>query len=340
MSTLALDALGLSILGVDFGLLSSRSPKPSTAAPKVQKNVIQLVDAMMEGIIKRALTPRPLWGLFMRDGFQETVATLRGIVLEVIESKRREMEGRVGAGEGVHQEGGKSGDLLERILESDARNELTDDEVIDNMILMFMAGQDTSANALVVTLYYLAQHPAVLQKLEKEILDAFGADGTPQSTKELEGLRYLDAVIKESLRLFGPAPMVQRRTTRDAVLGGKWVVPKNAELLIMAHTMQTDDTYWPDAGEFKPERWLEDGGVAGKNAAYVPFAAGPFICVGMRFANVEMRLTLTRIIQRYTFTLTPNQTFTPVYTSTLGFKEGVKFDIVLRSGGRRVGMEE
>ncbi|KAJ3279676.1 hypothetical protein HK104_001244 [Borealophlyctis nickersoniae] len=201
-------------------------------------------------------------------------------------------------------------------------------EIVDNMILLFIAGQDTSANTMVWTLLLLAQHPHVKNKLQKEIEGVLGKNGAPKSTTDVQALKYLDAVVKESMRYHTPAPITRRGCKKATVIGGKWRIPAGAELMLNNRDAMLDESYWKDAHEFRPERWFEEG--AARNPAHTPFGGGPFICVGMRFANLEMRMVLARIIQRYEFTLVPNQNLQGVLTVSLGLKNGLLLNLQRR----------
>ncbi|KAJ3286229.1 hypothetical protein HK104_009138 [Borealophlyctis nickersoniae] len=313
LSTLALEALGRAVLGVDFALLARRSPTFVSRTSNGVEKAGKLLDNILAGMTRRTLAgPPSVWG-FIKDGLHDDVAEMRNIVTRVIEAKQGELG---------KSKGGKE-DLLERVLK-DTEN-LPMEEIVDNMVLLFIAGQDTSANTMVWTLLLLAQHPDVKAKVQKEVEAVLGKSGVPCSIADVQALKYLDAVVKESLRIHSPVPVTRRGCKKATIIGGKWRIPAGAEFIINQRNAMLDETYWKDAHEFRPERWFEES--AGRNPAHMPFGGGPFICVGMRFANLEMRMVLARIIQRYDFTLVPNQNLQGILTVTMGLKHGLLLNL-------------
>ncbi|KAJ3291551.1 hypothetical protein HK104_005975 [Borealophlyctis nickersoniae] len=313
LSTMALDSLGHAVLGADFQLLKSRLD------PTIDNGNLgsagKLMDKIMLGLQKRASgLPPPFWR-FVGDKLGDTIKEVRDIVEGIMEAKAEQLR----------LSDKREGDLLESLL-LQAEAGVSKKDILDNLVLLFIAGQDTSANTMVWTLLLLAQNPDKKKKLQDELDSVLGKDGVPKTSADISSLKYLDAVIKESLRLYGPAPMSQRRAKKPALLGGKWQIP--ADATINWRIMHLDEKYWPEPLEFRPERWFDEA--AKTNPAYMPFGAGPFMCVGMRFANLNMRMALARIVQRYDFTLVPGQSLTEVFTVTMGLKHGLKLDMKRR----------
>ncbi|KAJ3288531.1 hypothetical protein HK104_008124 [Borealophlyctis nickersoniae] len=314
ISTMALDALGHAVLGVDFKLLKSRMD--SSIDNGRLGNAGKMMDKIMLGMQARMSGVPPIMWPYMKDGFDETVKEVRSIIEEILDAKA----------EALKASGERQGDLLEAML-STTEAGVSKSDIIDDLMIMFIAGQDTSANSIVWTLMLLSQNPDKKKNLQDELDSILGKTGVPATSAQIQSMTYLDAVIKESLRLYGPLPVTERRTKKPVLLGGKWQIPAGQEVIINFRVMARDPTYFPDPEAFRPERWLDAAATRTGPPAYMPFGAGPFMCVGMRFANLNMRMALSRIIQRYDFDLVPGQSLREVFTMTMGLKNGLKLEM-------------
>jgi len=204
----------------------------------------------------------------------------------------------------LKRESGSEGrDMLSMLIA--ARDEggvqLSEDELIGHAGVIFAAGHETSSNALSWTLLLLAQHPRILADLCDEL--AGQLRGSAPSFEDLARLPLLDQVVKESLRLFPPAPLNHRITARDTELG-PYAIPAGTEVLAsIYHTHRIPDLY-PEPNRFRPERWqAADPGPY----AYNPFSAGPRMCIGATFAWFEIKIVLALLLQRFRLELVPNQ---------------------------------
>lgn len=190
-------------------------------------------------------------------------------------------------------------DMLSMLLE--ARDEsgapLGDDELIGHAGVIFAAGHETSANALCWTLFLLSQHPQVAAAVGDEL--AAVLQGAAPSLEALGSLPLLERVIKESLRLFPPAPLNHRLAAETCELGG-YVVPRSSEVISsIFHTHRLPELY-PEPDRFRPERWQgHDPGPY----AYNPFGVGPRMCIGASFAMLELKIVLAMLLQRFRFEL-------------------------------------
>ncbi|CAG2105688.1 unnamed protein product [Medioppia subpectinata] len=177
---------------------------------------------------------------------------------------------------------------------------LTSDELIGQCVLFFLAGYETSATTMALCLNEIAKHPEVQQKLyleSKKYFDQFkGVD-----YDELNSLKYLNAVIMETQRLFPAAVFLERVPNEDYVLNGTGITIKKDNIVhIPTYAMHRDPEYFADPDEFKPERFLAEN-IAHHPYAYLPFGAGPRNCIGMRLAQMEIRLALISVVNRYRF---------------------------------------
>ena len=170
---------------------------------------------------------------------------------------------------------------------------MTDAELIGQASVIFIAGHETSSNALTWTLFLLSQHPRALADLQDELRGALG--GAAPSLEQLARLPLLDRVIKESMRLFPPATFMMRYTTGPAQLGPH-EVRTGATVTVSPYITHHMPDLYPAPERFDPERWtMIDPGTY----AYLPFGAGPHMCLGSTFAIMEIKLVLAILLQRF-----------------------------------------
>jgi cytochrome P450 len=192
-----------------------------------------------------------------------------------------------------------TGDLLSMLLlaqdtEGDGGG-MTDTQVRDEAMTIFLAGHETTANALSWTWYLLSQHPAVATRFHKEI-DALG-DRPPQP-EDLPGLPYTRMILAESMRLYPPAWAVGRRAINDFEAGG-YQIPARSMVLMSQYIMHRDPRFYPDPDRFDPERWRPEVAATRPKFSYFPFGGGTRICIGEQFAWMEGILILATIGQKW-----------------------------------------
>ena len=222
-------------------------------------------------------------------------------------------------------------DLLQRLL--DAQDEqgarMNDEQLREEVMTLFIAGHETTANALTWTWYLLAQSPHVEKALAAE-LDSVLAGRAP-TLADLPRLPYTEMVIKESMRLYPPAWGVGRRALADFEVGG-YRIPAGTNVFMMQWVTHRDARFFPEPERFDPERWRDDPIRKGRipRFAYFPFGGGPRVCIGAGFAMMEATLLLATIAQRYRFTLAPDAVVTPFFSITLRPKNGLPVQVHLR----------
>jgi len=209
------------------------------------------------------------------------------------------------------------GDLLSLLLhardEDDGRG-MTDQQVRDEAMTLFLAGHETTALTLSWTWYLMAQHPEAEQTLWAE-LEAVLAGRTP-SVDDWPKLKFTEMVILESMRLYPPAYVIGREATVDCVIGG-YAVPRGTTLLLPQWVVQRDARFFEQPEEFKPQRWGEERIKSLPKFAYFPFGGGPRVCIGQQFAMMEMVLILATIAQKFRFRLQAGAKVTPMPRFTL-----------------------
>jgi cytochrome P450 len=218
--------------------------------------------------------------------YRRAVSRLDAVIYRIIHERRAQ--------------GGDRGDVLSMLLE--ARDEdgtpMTDRQVRDEAMTLFLAGHETTANALAWTFYLLARHPEKRGEMEAE-LDALGH---APSYEELKKLPFTLAVFKESMRLYPPAYVLGRRTLEDVVIG-EHLVKKGSIVLVNIMGIHRRPDLWPDPERFDPARFLGEKEKQLPRCAYMPFGAGPRVCIGNHFALMEGHVLLATIGRRLRFEL-------------------------------------
>jgi len=194
-------------------------------------------------------------------------------------------------------------DLLARLIsarDSETGGGMTAKEVRDQVVTIFMAGHEITAQALSWTFYLLSQHPDVEGKLHDELAAVLG---TPRY-EDLARLRYTRMVIEETMRLFPPAHTIGRQPLgEDQVLGHR--IPAGSTVLILPWLLHRKPTLWENPNCFDPERFAPEHTAPHPRFAYIPFGAGPRICIGAAFAMAEAMIILATAAQRYRLRLKP-----------------------------------
>ncbi|CAH2107740.1 unnamed protein product [Euphydryas editha] len=190
--------------------------------------------------------------------------------------------------------------FLELIIKNSKNNSekgYTHEELREEIIVLAVAGSDTSAAGTSFTMLMLAQHPDVQDNVYKEIQDILGDPNKPLEAKDLIKLKYTTAVIKESLRLYPPISLLTRHCDKDLELPSGLVLPAGCDVIINILGVHRNPDYWgEDANEFKPERFIS--GHVPPNG-FIPFSQGARNCVGQQYAMLSMTTVIVTILRRY-----------------------------------------
>ena len=223
-------------------------------------------------------------------------------------------------------------DLLDRLLDAkDTEGDgfgMDDKSLRDELMTLLVAGQETSAILLSWCVSFVAEHPEIGERCRLEADEVFGGIGeeppswqlpSSEVSSQIFNLKYCQAVVYETMRLRPPAYMVGRCCASDVTLDG-YDLPKGTTVLVAPYLLHTDERNWDDVETFTPERWLRlDPNTneplsktalkgMGPNGAYVPFGAGPRVCIGTGFAMMETTLLLAMICQNVELRVKPEQT--------------------------------
>jgi cytochrome P450 len=250
------------------------------------------MDAVLRDFLTRfhAAIPLPYWVPTPRNlRLKRTVRQLDRILQKLIDERRAE--------------GATSGDLLSILL--NARDEVdglgvSDRQIRDEVMTMFLAGHETTANALSWTWMLLGQHPDVQHRVQDEARRVLG-DRQP-TAEDVSKLTYCERVIRESMRLYPPAYVVGRRTMEDIMIGDHFI-PAGTNVLMSQWIVHRDPRWFADPLRFDPDRWASDLVQRLPKYAYFPFGGGPRVCIGNAFAMFEATLILAMMAQQCTLEL-------------------------------------
>ncbi|KAF0906920.1 hypothetical protein E2562_013304 [Oryza meyeriana var. granulata] len=229
---------------------------------------------------------------------------------------------------------GYGNDLLGLMLEAcapehgESRPQLSMDEIIDECKTFFFAGHDTTSHLLTWTMFLLSTHPEWQEKLREEVAIECG-DEVPTSNM-LNKLKLVNMFLLETLRLYGPVSLIQRRVSTDIELDGIRV-PEGTILSIPIAIIHRDKEVWgEDADEFRPERFENGVLTAAKHPnVLLSFSSGPRSCIGQNFAMLEAKAIITMILQRFSFMLSPKYIHVPTSVITIRPKYGLP--VILKS---------
>ncbi|PSN49032.1 Cytochrome P450 9e2 [Blattella germanica] len=178
---------------------------------------------------------------------------------------------------------------------------LEDDDLVAQAFLFFLAGFDTTSTLLSFSAYLLAIHPEAMAKLQKEIDEAMKANGGTVSYETLHSLKYLDMVISESLRLYPPSVAMDRHCVKKYTLPANPPIEVNPGdgLWVPIYALHRDPEHFPNPDAFDPERFSDENKHNIKPSTYIPFGIGPRICIGSRFALMEAKIALVKLLYRF-----------------------------------------
>jgi cytochrome P450 len=215
------------------------------------------------------------------------------------------------------------GDLLSMLLhaqDADDGRRMTDRQLRDEAMTLFMAGHETTANTLAWVWYLLSQHPEAEARLHNELDDILG--GRAPTFEDLPRLTYTDWVVTEALRVFPTVWLLGREAIEPCTVGG-YRVPVGMTLYMSQWVLHHDERFFDDPWSFRPERWADGLARQIPRYAYFPFGGGPRICIGNAFAQMEAVLLLATIARRFRLVMPPGAVVKPVATMTLRPQDGI-----------------
>ncbi len=224
------------------------------------------------------------------------------------------------------------GDLLSMLLlaldEEGDGGGMTNEQLRDEVMTIYLAGHETTANALAWTWYLLSQHPEVEAELHREI-DAVLEGGRLPTTADLARLRYTEMVVAEAMRLYPPAWLIGRRAIREYAISD-YVVPVGSLVFSCPYVMHRHERYYPDPLRFDPLRWTPEAKATRPQFSYFPFGGGPRRCIGESFAWMEAVLVVATLARHWRMRLVPGHTVALMPRLTLRPKHGLAMTLQRR----------
>lgn len=291
-----------------------------TALSEAEMNQVgQAMPHLLRETRKRVLRPRAILHKLptrTNRAYDRYLAQLDSIVYRMINERR--------------QSGAEKNDLLGLLLA--ARDEetgegMSDLQLRDEAMTIFLAGHETTANLLAWAWYLLGQHTAVRQRLQAELQEVLG--GRLPTTADMPHLTYTNMVIQEVMRLYPPAWAILRTNTEPDTVGG-YHIPAHSTLVLSAYVLHHRADLWPNPESFDPERFTPEQQKERHRYAYLPFGGGPRLCIGNNFALMEAALIMATIAQRVDLQLVPGHPVEMETAITLRPRYGIQIIVHAR----------
>jgi cytochrome P450 len=340
-SSISVDVIGLVAFSYNY-----ESVKYHETPAKL--NALKAYNRAFEIVMSRSAIPKSLWWSFGLgvDKTKQEMQFIRETIMKAIQEKRasKQLESYVG---GAHQDGLDSKmdsrtlkgmsqlDVLDRLLE--VEGQWSDEEIIDEVIALFLAGGETTANAITHACFELSQNPEILAKVTQELDTHLGPPSSNPSEAPMEvswditnKLTYLEQVIKETLRLHAVLPVLPGREVqqKEGISIHGHHIAQGTIVSVNVRSLHRNPKYWTNPEKFDPSRW--DNGFTPQPGTFMPFGDGQHLCLGYKLAMLELKCVLGRIFHRYRLRLMKDQNLKAVTTVTYGYKHGIKFEVERR----------
>jgi cytochrome P450 len=302
----------------ELGLLTRDIVSKTLFNAEISADAAKLGDAIADAVrYSGSFHPVPKWipTRFNRKR-KATLAYIRTVIAALIHQRRG-------------QANTDAGDLLSMLLTAtDEQGRMSETQLQHEVITLFIAGHETTANALAWTIYLLAQNPAEEGQLLAEIDQVLGK--RPATMHDLPNLPYLTMVLKEAMRLYPPAWIVTRLAVADCVINGQ-PVAAGESVFMSPYVMHRNPAHFAEPEQFKPDRFSPENEAKIPKYVYLPFGAGPRVCIGNSFALMEAQVVLATLLQHYTFSLAADANVQPEPVVTLRPKNGIAMLLHKRS---------
>ncbi|KAJ9067069.1 hypothetical protein DSO57_1003376 [Entomophthora muscae] len=243
----------------------------------------------------------------------------RAFLKQVIASRKKEI-----------LDGFQANDLLSLMIKETLSQDscLSDEEVLNDTFVFFLAGHDTTANTLTSTIYYLSKHHDIQEHARQEVLAIVGDNQVVCPTLEMiKSMEYINCIIKESMRIITTVSQLRRFCQEEFHVGDGTVVPAGSSVVIHNWTIHHNPEVYPEPDVFNPDRFMDPHGVQAQN--WMAFGSGSRKCIGINFAFTEQRVVLAMLLQKYTLTLGPHASAQSTPTlSSLGLTRPMNIDVV------------
>ena len=299
--------------------LTARVAMKTLFSEELEGNLLEIYDCIsvaQKYVSSRTFNPLSIPFSYVNGSyhkFKRKKAILDKLLFDLIEKRKQANQ--------------KESDFLQMLMDAryeDTGEPMSEQQLLDELLTIFSAGHETSANGLAWLFYLLSQHPEIVEKARAELKEKLGDRSA--EVMDLKQLTYLTQVIEEGMRLYPPVWSVGR----EAIEEDEWEGHRIAKGTIIGayfYHLHRHPDLWENPDEFNPERFSEEAKKARPNSHYVPFGAGPRMCIGNYFAMMEMQLILAELLRKFDFHLVPGQKIVMEPMVTLRPKYGIKMEV-------------
>ncbi|CAB4389676.1 cytochrome P450 [Rhizophagus irregularis] len=287
MRRISIEALGKFAFGYKFGCLESQE------VPRLI-SVYEYIVSVLGSPFRRVFPWISELPLESNKKYLDAIKEFDGFINDIIETKRNEMK----------KDSYNGHDLLTSMIKQGEIN-IDKHQLRDEIATFFTAGHDTTTTALSVSLYFLAKYPEMQEKARAEVIRILGNEPIIPSLDQLKELKYVNAIIKETLRTHPPTPILTVRRLKKPIKVGSYILPINSTCMINTWKIHRDPKYWENPNQYNPERFLSSDEKRDK-FAWIPFSAGPRNCVGQNLTLLQQRVVLSMFLLRYKWVLPEN----------------------------------
>ena len=320
-ATVAVDVISLVAFGHDLKSVSKLSVEE-----EAKWDALEVLTGASLSL--RAILPRFLWSLVGVASKSPQIAAARDEIHGLLGTLANERRQKLANSQAVESKWGM--DVMTRLLKGGEDGSFTQEEIQGELLGFFLAGHETSSNTLTFACLELCQNQDIQEKLYNEVKSINLDDESLENPAELlTSLKYLDAIFKEVQRLHSIVGSVGRTVISDNVEVGGKLFPKGTVMQVYIRAIHLNPRYYKDPNLFNPQRWLDKEVV--EPGAFLPFSDGPHNCIGRKMAEIEIKIILVELVQRFKLDLAPNAKIELYTTITHGLKEGLACSLTKRS---------
>ena len=253
------------------------------------------IDTLNEILSVQMRTPVrfPMWiPTKVNQQFKASSNRLNAVIQEIISTRRNAIK--------INPEA-QFDDLLQMLItakDEDTNEQMTDKQLRDEIVTLFIAGHETTAMAMSWAMYLLSQHPEIVQKMRSESQEILG-ENLP-NFENIRQLTYTSQVVSEVLRLYPPAWAISRQVMENQNIG-EYLIPAKEQVFFSPYLLHRNKAYWTNPEEFNPDNFLPEQIKQRPSYAYLPFGGGPRLCIGNNFALMEMQIMLALLVKYFDF---------------------------------------
>ncbi|KAI8050504.1 cytochrome P450 [Syncephalis plumigaleata] len=305
LKNMTFDTIGEVGFGKSFGLLDEK---------REQHPIIQWMNSrLLYGSFK--IIFGKLFSMNMLPKLAKNIKDLDDYALQAIAKRRK--QGDLGRKDTLQQ-------LIESVDEATGER-LTDQSIMSEVLLLMIAGTDTTALTMTWTMNFLLQYPETFKRLAEEVRSFYPDPDTRIAYKDVLSMKYLDAVLHESMRIRPIAPHGMPRIIAEGgtMLDG-YFVPGGTTVMVSIGVMHMNEEVFPEPHVFRPERWIDSSAdeLAKMKLNFAPFSVGPRACLGRNLAWMELRMTIAELARRFTFEASSKNDMTPLFRGPTNPKGG------------------